>query len=56
MKKVILAIAAMVLTAGMISAQDMAQATELYNNGATLQERGILPSRPLLRCHIQLLP
>ncbi len=34
MKKVILAIAAMVLTAGMISAQDMAQATELYNNGA----------------------
>ncbi|MBQ6286294.1 MAG: hypothetical protein IJK73_01385 [Bacteroidales bacterium] len=35
MKKIILAIAAMVMTAGMISAQDMAQATELYNNGAT---------------------
>ena len=35
MKKIFLAIAAMVLTAGMISAQDMAQATELYNNGAT---------------------
>lgn len=35
MKKIFLAIAAMVLTAGLISAQDMAQATELYNNGAT---------------------
>ena len=35
MKKIILAIAAMVMTAGMISAQDMSQATELYNNGAT---------------------
>lgn len=35
MKKIILAIAAMVMTAGLISAQDMAQATELYNNGAT---------------------
>lgn len=35
MKKIFLAIAAFVLSAGMISAQDMAQATELYNNGAT---------------------
>ena len=35
MKKIFLAIAAMVMTAGLISAQDMAQATELYNNGAT---------------------
>lgn len=35
MKKFILAIAAMVLAAGIASAQDMAQATELYNNGAT---------------------
>ena len=35
MKKIILAIAAMVLAAGIASAQDMAQATELYNNGAT---------------------
>ena len=35
MKKLFIAIAAMVMTAGIISAQDMAQATELYNNGAT---------------------
>jgi len=35
MKKFILAVAAFVMTASMISAQDMAQATELYNNGAT---------------------
>lgn len=35
MKKIIIAIAAMVMTAGFVSAQDMAQATELYNNGAT---------------------
>ena len=35
MKKIILAIAAMVMAAGIASAQDMAQATELYNNGAT---------------------
>jgi tetratricopeptide (TPR) repeat protein len=35
MKKIILAIAAMVVAAGIASAQDMAQATELYNNGAT---------------------
>ena len=35
MKKFILDIAAMVLAAGIASAQDMAQATELYNNGAT---------------------
>lgn len=34
MKKFILAIAAAFMTAGMVSAQDMAQATELYNNGA----------------------
>ena len=33
MKKFILALAAMVLTAGLISAQDMAQATELAKNG-----------------------
>jgi len=35
MKKIIIAIAAMVMTTGFVSAQDMAQATELYNNGAT---------------------
>ena len=35
MKKIILAIAAAFMAAGMASAQDMAQATELYNNGAT---------------------
>ncbi len=35
MKKIILAIVATVMTAAMVSAQDMAQATELYNNGAT---------------------
>lgn len=35
MKKIIIAIAAMVMTVGFVSAQDMAQATELYNNGAT---------------------
>ena len=35
MKKIILAIAAMVVSVGIASAQDMAQATELYNNGAT---------------------
>lgn len=35
MKKFILAIAAAFMAAGMASAQDMAQATELYNNGAT---------------------
>ncbi len=35
MKRFILAIAAAFLAAGMASAQDMAQATELYNNGAT---------------------
>ena len=35
MKKFVLAIASMVLAAGLASAQDMAQATELYNNGAT---------------------
>jgi len=38
MKKLILSIAAVVLSAGLISAQDMAQATELYNNGATAIE------------------
>ena len=35
MKKFVLAIASLVLAAGLASAQDMAQATELYNNGAT---------------------
>jgi tetratricopeptide (TPR) repeat protein len=35
MKKFILAIAAAFMAASMASAQDMAQATELYNNGAT---------------------
>ena len=35
MKKLILAIASLALAAGIASAQDMAQATELYNNGAT---------------------
>ena len=34
MKKIILAIATLVLSAGFLSAQDMAQATELYNKGA----------------------
>lgn len=35
MKKFIIAIAAAFLAASTVSAQDMAQATELYNNGAT---------------------
>ena len=35
MKKFILALAALFTAASMISAQDMAEATELYNNGAT---------------------
>ena len=35
MKKIILAIAAMVVSVGIASAQDMAQETELYYNGAT---------------------
>ncbi|MGN0202249.1 MAG: tetratricopeptide repeat protein [Candidatus Cryptobacteroides sp.] len=35
MKKFILAVAAMFLAASMVSAQDMAEATEQYNNGAT---------------------
>jgi len=35
MKKFILALAGAILSAGMLSAQDMSQATELYNNGAT---------------------
>ena len=35
MKKFILVLASMVMAAGIASAQDMAQATELYNNGAT---------------------
>ncbi|MBP5486668.1 MAG: hypothetical protein J6Y06_03430 [Bacteroidales bacterium] len=35
MKNIILAIAAMVVSVGIASPQDMAQATELYNNGAT---------------------
>ncbi|MBQ0145224.1 MAG: hypothetical protein MJY86_05635 [Bacteroidales bacterium] len=35
MKKFILAVAALFMAASMISAQDMAEATEMYNNGAT---------------------
>lgn len=35
MKRFILAVAALFMAATMISAQDMAEATELYNNGAT---------------------
>lgn len=35
MKRIILSFAAMALAAGMVSAQDLEQATELYNNGAT---------------------
>lgn len=40
MKKIILALAALVISAGMISAQDLAQATETYNNGATALQTG----------------
>ena len=36
MKKIILALAALILSAGLASAQDMASATETYNNGAEL--------------------
>jgi tetratricopeptide (TPR) repeat protein len=35
MKKIILVLASMVMAAGIASAQTMAEATELYNNGAT---------------------
>lgn len=35
MKKVIIAIAALTLSGALLSAQDLSQATELYNNGAT---------------------
>ena len=40
MKKIILAFAAAVLSAGMMSAQDMATATETYNNGAEKFQAG----------------
>ena len=40
MKKVILALAAFAVSAGLVSAQDMAQATETYNNGATALQTG----------------
>lgn len=40
MKKIILAIAAAVLTAGFVSAQDLATATETYNNGAEQLQLG----------------
>lgn len=40
MKKIILALAALVFSAGLISAQDMATATETYNNGATALQTG----------------
>ena len=35
MKKFILAVAALFMAASMVSTQDMAEATEQYNNGAT---------------------
>lgn len=38
MKKLILALAGAILSAGILSAQDKSQATELYNNGATAIE------------------
>ena len=34
MKKLILVLATALLSAGIMSAQDLAQATEMYNNGA----------------------
>ena len=40
MKKVILTLIAVVLSAGIMSAQDMAQATETYNSGATALSDG----------------
>lgn len=40
MKKIILALAAAILSAGLMSAQDMATATETYNNGAELLSLG----------------
>lgn len=35
MKKIIMILAAVIMSAGIMSAQDMAEATEMYNNGAT---------------------
>ena len=40
MKKIILTLIAVVLSAGIMSAQDMAQATETYNSGATALSDG----------------
>ena len=40
MKKIILALAAVVFSAGMVSAQDLASATETYNNGAEQFQNG----------------
>ena len=40
MKKVLLAVATLMLSFGIASAQDMAQATETYNNGATALSMG----------------
>ena len=40
MKKIILTLAAVVLSAGVMSAQDLAAATEVYNSGATALAAG----------------
>ena len=40
MKKIIIVLASLVLFAGVASAQDMAQATETYNNGAAALQEG----------------
>ena len=40
MKKLIIALAAALMTAGFVSAQDLATATESYNNGAAQLNEG----------------
>lgn len=40
MKKIIVAISAVLLSAGILAAQDLKQATDLYNNGATALSTG----------------
>ena len=40
MKKIFITIAAAVLAAGAVSAQDMQQATDTYNNGAMALQMG----------------
>ena len=40
MKRILLTLSALVLAAGVMAAQDMAQATETYNNGASALSEG----------------